>query len=126
SLRSSGLQPAEPQARNHPMPTAFETALHERVDGMLDACTQCGKCVEACPVTTPGGVTAEPKQVIGGIIDILRGGDGNESAKAWTKACVMSGDCVRACDYGVNPRFLVAVGRATVAQRTTPMADLRK
>ena len=51
------------------MPTPFETALHERVGEMLDACTQCGECVEACPVTMPGGVTAEPKEVIGGLID---------------------------------------------------------
>ena len=108
------------------MPTAFEIALHDRVDGMLDACTQCGRCVEACPVTTPGGVTAEPKAVIGGLVDILRGGEGNDSAKAWANACVMSGDCVRACDYGVNPRFLIAVARATIAKAKTPAADLRK
>jgi Fe-S oxidoreductase len=108
------------------MGESFEQALHERVRTMLDACTRCGKCVEACPVTTPGGVTAEPQAVIDGVIDILRLGDGNESARAWASACVMSGDCVRACDYGVNPRFLLAVARATMAKATTAAADLRK
>lgn len=108
------------------MAGSFEQALEERVATMLDACTRCGKCVEACPVTTPGGVTAEPKAVIDGVIDILRLGEGNESARKWANSCVMSGDCVRACDYGVNPRFLLAVARATMAKQTTPVADLRK
>jgi len=35
----------------------FESALASRVDDMVDACTRCGKCVEACPVTEPGRVT---------------------------------------------------------------------
>lgn len=108
------------------MTAPFETALQDRVGTMLDACTRCGLCVEACPVTTPGGVTAEPKAVIGGLIDILRLGEGNDSARAWAKACVMSGDCVRACNYGVNPRFLLAVARTVIAKGTTPAADLRK
>src|SRR5471030_3243744 len=108
------------------MSESFELALQARVDTMVDACTQCGKCVEVCPVTTPGGVTAEPKAVIEGVIDILRMGDGNASARAWANACVMSGDCVRACDYGVNPRFLLAVARATMAKGKAPAEDLRK
>ncbi|WP_292316176.1 4Fe-4S binding protein [Mesorhizobium sp.] len=33
--------------------TSFETALDERVQGMLDACTRCGKCVEVCPSVAP-------------------------------------------------------------------------
>jgi len=108
------------------MGEGFEKALQERVRTMLEVCTRCGKCVEACPVTTPGGVTAKPETVIDGVIDILRLGDGNESARAWANACVMSGDCVRACDYGVNPRFLLAVARATMAKATTAAAELRK
>lgn len=108
------------------MSESFESALQDRVEAMLDACTRCGQCVEACPVTTPGGVAAEPKAVIEGVIDILRLGEGSKSARAWASACVMSGDCVRACTYGVNPRFLLAVARATLAKATSPRADLRK
>jgi Fe-S oxidoreductase len=108
------------------MTTGFDAALHERVDVMLDACTRCGACVKACPVATPAGVTAAPEAVIGGVIDILRGGEGNPSAEAWATSCAMSGDCVRACEYGVNPRFLLAIARATLAQAAHPAADLRK
>ena len=108
------------------MSATFEQALTGRVDTMLDACTRCGACIEACPVTEPGGVTAAPREVIGGVIDLLRHGGGNEAARNWANACVMSGDCVRACHYGVNPRFLLAVARATMAKAKAPAADLRK
>src|SRR5262249_25900385 len=40
--------------------------------------------------------------------------------------CAMSGDCVRACDYGVNPRFLLAVARAKIAQAAQPVTELRR
>jgi Fe-S oxidoreductase len=108
------------------MSESFEQALQDRVGTMLDACTRCGKCVEACPVTEPGGVTADPRTVIDGVIDLLRLGEGNEDGRKWANACVMSGDCVRACDYGVNPRFLLAVARATMAKGKVPAAEMRK
>ncbi len=53
---------------------------------------------------------AEPRAVIGGIIDILRTGDGPEASRNWANACVLSGECIKACDYGVNPRFLLDDG----------------
>ena len=72
------------------MTATFETALAERVEAMADACTRCGKCVEVCPVTGPGGVNAEPVAVISGIIDILRTGDGPEASRKWANACVLT------------------------------------
>ncbi len=108
------------------MPDAFETALQSRVDDMIGACTRCGKCVEACPVTEPGGVTAAPRAVIAGVIDILRTGDGLASAKNWAAACVQSGECIKACDYGVNPRFLLAMARVALARGKNAIADRRR
>ena len=98
------------------MSDTFETALSARVAAMADACTRCGKCVEVCPVTGPGGVDAEPRAVIGGIIDILRTGDGPEASRKWANACVLSGECIKACDYGVNPRFLLNMARVAMAR----------
>jgi len=49
------------------MTDTFEQALAGRVDAMLDACTRCGKCVEACPVdaiTSEDQVPAEWEQYI--------------------------------------------------------------
>src|SRR5919197_5639936 len=98
------------------MTESFETALAGRVAAMADACTRCVKCVEVCPVTGPGGVEAEPRAVIDGIIDIVRTGDGPEASRKWANACVLTGECIKACDYGVNPRFLLGMARVAMAR----------
>jgi heterodisulfide reductase subunit D len=108
------------------MPETFESALQARVDSMLDACTRCGKCVEVCPVTGPAGVDAEPRQVIGGLIALLRGGEGNAAARHWASGCVRSGDCIEACDYGVNPRFLLGMARAAMTRSENDVASVRR
>jgi heterodisulfide reductase subunit D len=108
------------------MAETFETALQARADAMADACTRCGKCVEVCPVTQPAGVTAEPRQVIDGIIDILRHGEGNESARKWASGCVLSGECIKACDYGVNPRFLLGMARVAMARAKDDVTSQRR
>jgi heterodisulfide reductase subunit D len=108
------------------MTDTFETALSARVAAMADACTRCGKCVEVCPVTGPGGVDAEPRAVIGGIIDILRTGDGPDASRKWASACVLTGECIKACDYGVNPRFLLGMARVAMARRNDEPSEQRR
>jgi len=99
------------------MTMTYENALDDRVAEMTAACTRCGKCVEACPVTDAGGVTAEPRAVIAGVFDILRTGDGPDSSRRWANSCVLSGECIKACDEGVNPRFLLAMARVAMARK---------
>ena len=109
------------------METAFEAALAARTADMLDACTRCGKCVEICPMTGPAGVgDATPKSVISGTIDILRSGKGTPAAKAWVTSCALTGDCIAACDVGVNPRFLLAMARVALARQSTELRERRK
>jgi Fe-S oxidoreductase len=108
------------------MTDTFETALSARVQAMADACTRCGKCVEVCPVTGPGGVDAAPRAVIDGIIEILRSGDGPEPARKWASACVLTGECIKACDYGVNPRFLLGMARVAMARHKNDPAERRR
>ncbi|HEY2230710.1 MAG TPA: (Fe-S)-binding protein [Xanthobacteraceae bacterium] len=104
----------------------FESALAGRVEAMLDACTGCGKCVEVCPVTGPGGVEAEPRAVLAGVIDILRHGEGTQAARKWADACVLTGECIKACDYGVNPRFLLSMARVSMVRRDNAAGDRRR
>ncbi len=106
--------------------SAFESALTARTDEMLEACTKCGKCVEVCPVIGPAGVNAEPEQVISGILDIVRTGSGPEASRAWAKGCALTGDCITACNYGVNPRFLLAMARMKMAQDANEPRERRK
>jgi heterodisulfide reductase subunit D len=104
----------------------IEDALNDRVADMIAACTRCGKCVEACPVTTPAGVAAPPQEVIGGVIDILRSGDGPDAARRWASTCMLTGDCIKACNYGVNPRFLLTMARLAMTQAATAPRERRR
>jgi Fe-S oxidoreductase len=105
----------------------FEAALEERAGAMADACTRCGKCVEACPSVEPAGIAeAKPVEVISGVIGILRGDVGTDASRRWAAACTQSGACIKACDYGVNPRFLLAMARIAIAQKTRELPDLRR
>jgi heterodisulfide reductase subunit D len=111
------------------MPTdlSFEAAVQLRVDEMASACTRCGKCVEACPSVKPAGLAdAAPKDVIGGIIDILRDGDGPEASRKWAQACLLHGECITACDEGVNPRFLLAMARVSMAKAKNDLPARRR
>jgi heterodisulfide reductase subunit D len=99
------------------MTGAFETALNSRVYTMLDACTKCGKCFEVCPITGAAGIAdADPGDVISGVLDIVRTGEGPEASRKWASSCVLSGECIKACDYGVNPRFLLNMARVAMAR----------
>ncbi len=106
---------------------SFEAALGERVDQMLDACTRCGKCVEACPSVKPASIAdAAPEDIIGGILEIVRGGDGPQASRTWAQSCMLSGECIKACDEAVNPRFLLAMARAAMAKAAHKLPERRR
>ena len=107
--------------------TAFEIALAARTHDMIDACTRCGKCVEVCPVAGPAGVgDAAPQDVIGGVIDILHGGEGTAASQAWATGCALSGACIEACPEAINPRFLLAMTRVALKRNTVDLRERRK
>ena len=109
------------------MPGTFENALNARVDAMLDACTKCGKCFAACPITGAAGIAdAEPRATIAGVLDIVRSGSGPETSRKWASSCVLSGECLKACDYGVNPRFLLNMARIAMARAKHEPRQQRK
>jgi heterodisulfide reductase subunit D len=105
----------------------FEQALNARVDEMVDACTKCGKCFEVCPIAAPAGLeAADPKAVVSGVLDILRFGKGAAESEKWAKACMASGECIKACDYGVNPRFLLTMARLAMMRNDKPPDERRQ
>jgi len=107
--------------------TTFETALSARIGEMLDACTRCGKCVEVCPSVAPAGISeAKPQDVISGVIDVVRTGHGPEASRKWASSCMLSGECIKACDYGVNPRFLLAMARVAMAKAAGELPERRR
>lgn len=83
-----------------------------RGEAIADACTRCGECFRACPMVGPAGLAgADPEETTAAIVDLITGGEGNEAAVRWTTVCSGSGNCIPACDYGVNPRFMVQLAR---------------
>ena len=105
----------------------FEAALNDRTGDMLEACVKCGKCVEVCPSVAPAGITdASAGDIIGGILDIVRTGEGPEASRKWASACMLSGECIEACDYGVNPRFLLAMARVALAKTDHELPERRR
>src|ERR1700681_329347 len=121
SVRSRGL---DMQQLND---SSFETVLGERVEDMLDACTRCGKCVEVCPSVKPAGIPdTSSEDIIGGVFDLVRTGDGPEASRKWAAACMLSGECIKACDYGVNPLFLMAMARLGIAKTQHELPDRRR
>lgn len=96
----------------------FVEALGQRMEEIASACTACGKCFTACPMTEAVGISTEdPKSVLLGMVDLLRGGEGSESAVRWAASCSSSGLCTEACDYGVDPRLLVRLANYASVQR---------
>jgi len=71
-------------------------------------------------------VTAAPESVIGGVLDLVRTGDGPEASRKWASSCVLSGECIKACDEAVNPRFLLAMARVAMTKRRNEMPARRR
>lgn len=102
------------------MSETFAEALQDRVQDVLDGCTRCGRCFEVCPMTGPAALARRnPHEVVGGVLDILRGGQGTVEAERWAKVCSGSGSCIPACPESVNPRFMLALTRVTLQRRAS-------
>lgn len=85
---------------------------------ILDVCTTCGKCAEACPMIEHAGLgEAEPKAMVAGVLDVLAGGAGTDEATRWLEACSSSGLCTSACSYGVDPMFMMEMGSVALLQQ---------
>ena len=87
--------------------------IRQEADRLASACTGCGRCVEACPMTpyvrlpelTVAGEVAE------GVKAVLRGEAGPSYALSWLNACTWSGACIPACPEHIDPLVMVRLAR---------------
>lgn len=104
----------------------FEIALDLRVSEVLERCTSCGACVEVCPMPGAAGIDAsDPQAIAAGVLSILRGTAHPEAAARWAAVCSGSGNCIPACQHGVNPRFMLAMARLALRRPTDAVARRR-
>lgn len=69
-------------------------------------------------MTVPAGLDpADGRAIVGGMLDMLAGGPGTPDAERFAEVCTNSGKCIPACDYGVNPRFMVNMARVAAKER---------
>jgi heterodisulfide reductase subunit D len=104
--------------------SAYLDLFRARGADIAQACTRCGDCFRACPMTEPGGISgADPGETTAAIVDLITGGAGNDDAVRWGEICSGSGNCIPACQHGINPRFMVQMARG-VARRARDGAPL--
>jgi Fe-S oxidoreductase len=60
---------------------------------------------------------SDSTQVVSGILDILRGGEGHNEARRWAQVCTASGSCIPACPEGINPRQMLHLTKHTLKNR---------
>ena len=102
----------------------FLDTFRARGPAIAEACTRCGDCFRACPMVEPAGLAAaDPEEVTGAIVDLITGGTGNADAIRWADVCSGSGNCIPACQHGINPRFMVQLARG-FARRNAGSAPL--
>ena len=66
----------------------FVDLFRARGAEIADACTRCGNCFRACPMTEPGGISdADPSATAAAIVDLITGGGGDDNAARWTEIC---------------------------------------
>lgn len=98
---------------------------------LAGACTACGACVRACPMTglAPGVEEAAPDSVAAGMRAVLRGEEGSPEAIAWIAACTRSAQCTPACperlDVALMMRFASMRARGAIGEpaRVATRAD---
>lgn len=87
----------------------LEQFIRTEAERLASLCTQCGKCVAACPMVeyVPGADSTSYPQIAKGMVDILRGGEGDEASRSWVHVCTRSGSCTSACPENLDAAFMV-------------------
>jgi heterodisulfide reductase subunit D len=94
----------------------YVDVLNDRIQrDIIDICTRCGKCAEACPMIGPAEIPlTDAPSLVGGVLAILAGEPGTADSRRWVEVCSSSGSCVSACGDGVDPLFMMEMARVAL------------
>ncbi|MGH7153314.1 MAG: (Fe-S)-binding protein, partial [Acetobacteraceae bacterium] len=100
--------------------------VEHAAQGILNACTGCGRCVEVCPVVPFAGLAqADPREVVAGALGALGGSAPLSGDSAtWVQQCNGCGACIPECPESVNPRRMVMLALARNARIDSPTPQL--
>ncbi len=103
-------------------PDAFDHAFRNHITDVAEACTGCGACFDVCPITSHAGLEGQQGDRITLDIRRLLKGEKPEDQQAyiWASTCVLSGDCIDACEHGVNPRLMLTMARMVSSETHKP------
>ena len=78
-------------------------------------------------MTGPAGLAdRKASDVVGGVLDIIRGGGNAADSARWAQVCSGSGSCIPACPESVNPRFVLALARVAQQRRASTEEQHKK
>jgi Fe-S oxidoreductase len=100
--------------------------IERNIERTLADCTVCGKCFDVCPMTRYSEtLPGQPgREVVAGVLDILRGKGGTPAAVEWTRLCTQSAVCMPVCAENVNPMLMLRLSRITALGSTGAQALL--
>ena len=104
----------------------LEAHLDAQARQLTEACTTCGRCVEVCPVVSgaPESLnSADPKEVVGGVVQYLQTGQRTEVSTLWTERCTGSGECIPACPESINPRLMLSIALSRIRAEKTASGE---
>ena len=104
-----------------------EQFLESHAAFILERCTECGKCVEVCPMRAYNASKDERAEAVaGGIISLLRSGEPTAAATAFVNACSGSALCREVCPEGIDPYDMMRLAKVRQARldgRKPPPSD---
>lgn len=89
----------------------------------MSRCTECGRCVEVCPIVPLVELTnAQPRELVGQVKRLTSGESYSAEARRWTESCNGSGQCNAACPEGINVRQWLSIAKLKLKMEL-PEAD---
>ena len=94
--------------------------IARNIEHMLAGCTSCGKCFDVCPMTRYSEtLPGQPgREVVAGVLDILRGKGSSPAAVEWTRLCTQTAVCIPACPEHIDPMLMLRLARITALGST--------
>src|SRR2546430_7782560 len=72
-----------------------------------------------------GAPASDGKEVVPGVLAVLRGEPGTPQALGWIAVCTRSGVCVPACPENVDPKMMMRLARMTALGGRGQAAQLK-